>query len=126
MAHCLCPFLRRGRSLRASAGLGCAACLLPVGAARLQALRGGGAARRVQSWRVYNREALDFDILFAAEGAKDLEARLAAAERAGLPLVWRAGQNDWEPYIRAHFDQIRYFFLQQPQYKAKCLPAGEA
>ena len=94
-------------------------------AARRQPLR-VGAVRCAQSWRVYNREALDFDILFAAEGAKDLEARLAPAERAGLPLVWRAGQNDWEPYIRAHFDQIRYFFLQQPQYKAKCLPAGEA
>ena len=86
----------------------------------------GWAGHGAQSWRVYNREALDFDILFAAEGAKDLEARLAPAERAGLPLVWRAGENDWEPYIRAHFDQIRYFFLQQPQYKAKCLPTGEA
>ncbi len=69
---------------------------------------------------------LDFDIFFSAETAKDLEARLAPAERNDMPLVWRAGENDWVPYMHAHFDQIRYFFLQQKQYRAKCLPPGEA
>ena len=72
----------------------------------------------VQAWRVYNRTALDFNLFFCSRTAEALERALPDDERAVLPLVWRAGVDDWDAYLCSHFKHIRYHHFKQ----AACAP----
>ena len=71
-----------------------------------------------QAWRVYNRTALDFNLFFCSRMADALEQALPDDERAVLPLVWRAGVDDWDAYLCSHFKHIRYHHFKQ----AACAP----
>ena len=50
--------------------------------------------------------------------AEALERALPDDERAVLPLVWRAGVDDWDAYLCSHFRHIRYHHFKQ----AACAP----
>lgn len=67
---------------------------------------------------MYNRSALDFNLFFCSATAEALEAALPDDERAVLPLVWRAGVDDWDAYLRSHFKQIQFHHFK----RASCAP----
>lgn len=72
----------------------------------------------MQAWRVYNRSALDFNLFFCSRTAAALESALPCDERAVLPLIWRAGVDDWDAYLRSHFRHIQWHYFKQ----AACAP----
>jgi hypothetical protein len=74
----------------------------------------------MQAWKIYNTGDLDFNLFFCSRNAQQLERLLPKQERQALPLVWRAGVDDWAPYLRNHFDQIRHHHFRETGY-APCL-----
>ncbi len=70
-----------------------------------------------QAWKTYNRSTLDFNIFFCSRASRQLEAALPMDEAASLQLVWRAGRDDWVPYMHSHFDQIRFLHFRQAGYE---------
>jgi len=72
----------------------------------------------MQAWRVYNRSALDFNLFFCSRTAEAMERALPDDERAVLPLIWRAGVDDWDAYLFSHFRHIQWHHFKQ----AACAP----
>lgn len=71
----------------------------------------------VQAWKTYNTSKLDFNLFFCSRNSQQLERLLPDDEAAAMPLVWRAGVDEWAPYLRSHFDQIRHFHFKQAGYE---------
>jgi hypothetical protein len=72
----------------------------------------------MQAWRAYNRSALDFNLFFCSRTAAALESALPCDERVVMRLIWRAGVDDWDAYLRSHFRHIQWHYFKQ----AACAP----
>ena len=64
-----------------------------------------------QAWRLYNCEALDFNLFFCSKNSRALRHCLASDDAKRMHLVWEAPKDDLGKYFKQHMQRMRAHFF---------------